>query len=517
MGSENHPPRWRAEATILGLVALSAVALRLLPGLRIIDDAYITYRYARNIVEGVGFVYNPGEPVMGTTTPVYTLLMAIAGWVSGVDAIPRASVVLNAVADGVSAALLVLMTRSLVGSRWPAVLLGVLWAISPKSVTFAIGGMETSVYIALMLGAFLTWLKDRTTLAAGLTGLAVLTRPDALIWAGPLGAAMIGASWARRKGRAPVHRLPWREGAIFMGILLPWLVYGTLTFGNPLTRSISAKAVAYHLAPTQALGGFVQSYSTPFFEFDTFGPRGAVIGALTYPALSLFGALFLYRANPRTLPLTIFPWLHMLVFSIGNPLLFRWYTVPAMPLLFLMIVAGAWGLASRVLGPDRARWVLAAAGLLWVFTSLRAWTSHPDHGPQRPVPEMAWVKLELLYEEAGRDLAPRVQEETVIAAADIGAIGWYSSARILDTLGLVSPQSSRYYPIDPSMLATTGYAVSPDLILDELPDFVVILETYGRNGLLRDPRFLANYQLRRSLATDIYESEGMLVFERMVE
>jgi hypothetical protein len=237
-------------------------------------------------------------------------------------------------------------------------------------------------------------------------------------------------------------------------------------------------------------------------------------GSIAYLVLSLFGALFLFRANPRTLALTVFPWLHMLVFSIANPLLFRWYAVPAMPILFLMIVAGAWGLASRILGTKRAHWVMAAAGLLWVFTSLRAWTLDPDHGPHRPAPEMAWYKLELLYEEAATDLTPLMREDTVIAAADIGAIGWYSSARILDTLGLVSPQSSRYYPIDPSMLATTGYAVPPDLILDELPDFVVILETYGRNGLLRDERFLAAYRLWRTLETDIYESRGMLIFER---
>jgi hypothetical protein len=35
------------------------------------DDAYITYRYARNISVGRGFVYNEGESVLGTTTPPF--------------------------------------------------------------------------------------------------------------------------------------------------------------------------------------------------------------------------------------------------------------------------------------------------------------------------------------------------------------------------------------------------------------------------------------------------------------
>jgi arabinofuranosyltransferase len=40
-----------------------------------VDDAFITYRYARNLAAGHGFVYNLGERVLGTTTPFFTLLL----------------------------------------------------------------------------------------------------------------------------------------------------------------------------------------------------------------------------------------------------------------------------------------------------------------------------------------------------------------------------------------------------------------------------------------------------------
>ncbi len=43
------------------------------------DDAYITFRYARNLISGLGYVFNPGEHVLGTTTPLYTLYLALAG------------------------------------------------------------------------------------------------------------------------------------------------------------------------------------------------------------------------------------------------------------------------------------------------------------------------------------------------------------------------------------------------------------------------------------------------------
>jgi hypothetical protein len=63
------------------------------------------------------------------------------------------------------------------------------------------------------------------------------------------------------------------------------------------------------------------------------------------------------------------------------------------------------------------------------------------------------------------------------------------------------------------MLASSDYAVAPDLIFEEQPDFIVILEAYGRNGLLRDPRFEETYALREKIETDIYGSDGMLIYE----
>src|SRR5437773_1541112 len=41
-----------------------------------IDDAFISFRYARNLVQGYGLVFNPGEYVEGYTNFLWTLLMA---------------------------------------------------------------------------------------------------------------------------------------------------------------------------------------------------------------------------------------------------------------------------------------------------------------------------------------------------------------------------------------------------------------------------------------------------------
>lgn len=41
------------------------------------EDAFITFRFARQLAKGNGFVFNVGEPIYGTTTPLLTLLLSI--------------------------------------------------------------------------------------------------------------------------------------------------------------------------------------------------------------------------------------------------------------------------------------------------------------------------------------------------------------------------------------------------------------------------------------------------------
>ena len=57
----------------LGACVLIPLAFGLAQPPAHLDDAYITYRYARNLATGRGFVYNPGEAVMGTTAPLSTI------------------------------------------------------------------------------------------------------------------------------------------------------------------------------------------------------------------------------------------------------------------------------------------------------------------------------------------------------------------------------------------------------------------------------------------------------------
>jgi hypothetical protein len=123
---------------------------------------------------------------------------------------------------------------------------------------------------------------------------------------------------------------------------------------------------------------------------------------------------------------------------------------------------------------------------------------------------MAWFELELLYARAADIVLAHAQPGDTLCAGDIGTLGYVTDMPVLDTVGLVTPESGRYYPADPDIYVI-NYAIPADLVLALDPDFVVILEIYGRRGLLPDARFQEGYRLLERLNTNVYGSDGMLV------
>ena len=487
------------------LIPLLAIALRLIPGARTVDDAFITFRYAQNLIAGNGLVYNPGEWVLGTTTPLYAVLIAAIGSITGgIRApYPEITVVINAIADAISCLIIIRLSTNL-GYRRAGIAAALIWATAPMSVTFAIGGMETSLFILLMLGTFYMHSNNQPVLAALIGSLSLLTRPDALLFLLPL-----GLERAYRLFRSRNRHLPLVEIASFLVPVVIWSVISWSYYGDPLPRSMAAKAIAYHLPPEAGAVRLLQHYATPFFSHLAFGSVAIVIGLIIYPSFFMIGWRRIVRKSTHIWPLAIYPILYLLVFSIANPLIFRWYLTPPLPMYFLGIFIGIEELGRDIQSPLP----LAICGVLAFGFTLNGWTLHPDHGRDRPAPKMAYIKLEEIYRQVASDLRGQINEEEILASGDIGVLGYYTGARILDTVGLISPESEVFYPL-PDELYITNYAIPPDLIHHEHPDFVVLLEVYGRNGLLMDPRFLDEYTLTNRIQTDIYGSDGMLVYVR---
>lgn len=486
------------------LIFLLAIAVRIIPGPRIIDDAYITFRYSQNFLSGNGLVYNPGEAVLGTTTPLYALLISLIAlfFRGSLAPYPQLALGINAFADGFTCLLLMKLARRL-GFPRAGTIGALLWALSPMSVTFAIGGMETSFTILLLMGSLYMYSIHRPVATALLAAFSLLSRPDTLIAILPLIVAR-GISSIRNRSRL----ISLVEVLAFGVPLLIWGLIGYQFYGSPIPQSVSAKTVAYNLPNDAALIRLLQHYATPFQGNLVLGRFYIAFGLLLFPALSIFGWRQVLKENGYLWPLALYPLVYFLIFSIANPLIFRWYLVPPLPLYILGIVVGLATLAKGLRQPL----ILSGFSLIFLVFTINAWTLKLDHGPARPAPEMAYIKLEELYIQAVSDLKPNIKKGETIAAGDIGAIGYYSQVPILDMVGLISPQTSEYFPL-PEDKYVINYAIPAQLVLDFKPDYLIMLEVYGRRTLLLDPTFQRTYALYEEYPTSIYGSHAMLVFE----
>ncbi|MDF1501170.1 MAG: hypothetical protein P1P76_11950 [Anaerolineales bacterium] len=481
------------------------MTMRLLPGPRTVDDAFITFRYARNLLAGNGLVYNPGEWVLGTTTPLYALLLSGLGLVSGgADAdFPLIALVVNGLFDALTCYILIRFGESLARPR-AGTAAALIWAITPMSVSFAIGGMETSLLILLMSATFYFHLKHRSVLAALFAGLSVLTRPDALLFVVLIGVDRL-IHWVKKTGSKP-------NAAEILSFSVPlaiWIMISSTAYGTPVPHSIAAKTSAYILPGDAALIRLLQHFATPFFGQNFFGNWWIGLGIIIFPSLFITGWRHALQDFRHAWPMALYPAFYFSVFTLANPLIFRWYLTPPLPMYFIGIFLGLTDIGRQT----RKTWISTAAIAIAFALTVNAWTLRPDHGLDRPAPEMAYIKLENSYHEAASIVAPLLDPGDTIAAGDIGVLGYKTGAHILDTVGLISPQSTQYYPISEEKYVI-NYAIPSELILIEAPDYIVVLEVYGRETFMKEVNFIAHYALVATIETDIYGTDGMLIFER---
>src|SRR4051812_17012174 len=114
----------------------------------VIDDAYISFRYARNLDAGRGLTFNPGEHVEGYTNYLWTLLLAGA---FRVGLSPEGfSYVLSVASTGVAALATIRIGRVLSGTSNVAIWAAVLLCTNAAFITFGTSGLETMFQTALL-------------------------------------------------------------------------------------------------------------------------------------------------------------------------------------------------------------------------------------------------------------------------------------------------------------------------------------------------------------------------------
>lgn len=108
--------------------------------------------------------------------------------------------------------------------------------------------------------------------------------------------------------------------------------------------------------------------------------------------------------------------------------------MPAMPVYFVFGVAGSWYLINSIRSDSFRRvvirtWILATIAVIGAFWLI---------GGRTYANEVALIETEMV--NVARWIGDYTDPESLVAAHDIGALGYFTNRRILDLAGLVSPE-----------------------------------------------------------------------------
>jgi hypothetical protein len=503
--------RW-ASWVPLAIVGL-AIALFILENRSVhsqVDDAYIFYRYAHNWITGQGLVFNVGERVEGFSSPLWLLLIA-AGMATGAEAVALGHWL--SVACGV---LLLWLTYSYAcqglpeRQRWVAALASALLFLAPPFALWSSSGLETPLFSAVVLATLIAESRGRDNLAAlGCLG-AALARPEGIL----LG-VVIFAFFLRNAERR-------KRGFVLLAVYVACLAILTASrfayYGSLLPNTFYAKVggtvagwgafyiarfvvqtllpmlwpIRYGLRERYLLTGVWWTLAVLVFvaavNGDAFNYSRFFLPALpVLCALAVRGALSASRAGG--------PAARFAVLSLGACAV--WFAVGVVAGSVALTAAAAiswlWG-ASRTRRAAAAAVAVLSVGAAIAATAAVTQPTFSQSGAEFRDLALAAVSIRTRWAEMSQNRAmwrfsdglaqlaairldARPPEHKLVAAIGIGAFGYYTSARVLDMVGLVDPVIARSGPPPQALeqFALPGHQrTNAAYVLSRQPDYILI-------------------------------------------
>ncbi|QYN35904.1 hypothetical protein K1T35_00600 [Pseudonocardia sp. DSM 110487] len=483
---------WVRAVVAVGVPTAAFGAHALLYGRWIVDDAGITFAYARSIATGAGPVLQPGaEPVEGFSNPAWLGLLVLGRWAGLFDrgtwfgmpdyvAFPKLlALVLVAGVFACCYAVAIAMTRR---PALVTVVAGLVTAVVPSFVIWTMSGLENALLAlaatgtaAVLVRAVVAGrlLEPSTAVWCGLlAAVAALTRPDGLVYAGafPLAVLLLlrRADLARAARATALNLLVF---AVPVGAYLAWRI---AVFGEYLPNTAIAKS--------QGLPGLAAA-TRP----------GELVTYIGWPAALLaVGAVGAVLARPgirrRALVVLLVPLaLAVMAFGVLAP---DWmgqlrFATPVWPLAALAGVVAAVVVAPQFVARARIAVVVlamiaaAVSGLAFV-DGLRAFRAAPT------------APLCLVAQNTGWTINSYAEivdvPDPVLAAPDIGGAALVSNLRVVDIVGLADRRIAQFWAVgDIAGLRT-------HLLRDVRPTFLTLNPDWARlTGLAVDPRLVAGY------------------------
>ncbi len=464
------------------------------------DDAYISYRYARNLADGGGVVWNPGEHVEGYTNFLWVAVLAGMHRI-GADIIVSGRWLGFGLAIAAAAGAYRLTVDLLDGEagRMAGLVAALLLAASGPWALWATAGLEAPLFAALMLLAMLLHLRERPRETGGegrgwfpasgmVWGFASLARPEGVLLFAISGAFKLGDTVVhyRRTSRRGIIAgsfavigttatlLAWIAG--FALIFVPYFIWRFDTFGWLFPNTFYAK-----------VGSGLNQYDRGLRYLTSFLQQSGGWLLLLVPVALAVSAT---RRGAMLYALTLLvAWLAYVAIVGGDSLLLFRFFAPMLPVFFALIAAAAGTLATTIRAERPPSSRLWPAAFAVVALGAIAFTLYPTaNESDRISGERAAVRDRGAI---GRWLRDSLPSTTTVAAVPVGAVAYESRLVTIDMLGITDEHiAHRDLPLGEFPAGHEKY--DTEYVLDRQPDIIILFD-----GLSSSPWTSADYDTLR--------------------
>ncbi len=391
-----------------------------------LDDAWIHQTYARNLAATGQFAFNPGEQTAGSTSPLWTFLLSI-GYMLGLPHELWAT--LLGMTGLFSCGVVVydwLKSEIIAPSKW--LLAGSLLVVTEWHLVWAsVSGMETILQAALFAWVILECLRSDprwTWMGVGI-GLSIWIRPDGITLLGPAIAVFLSSSLITQNKEKYSIRCALASLMIVIFFFSGFLLFNYLLSHSIWPNTLYAKQFEYReLLAYPILNRYVSLWTTLL-------TGGNII---LFPGF-LWG-LWKGIKDKNWALLAAYSWCigYILIYALRLPVSYQHgrYLMPLIPVYIALSVIGysfvqIRSFQSRYVVISSFRGVAILLNLGFVLLGARAYRIDVAAVDDLMVQPALWVKN-------------NTQPNDLIAAHDIGALGYFGNRRILDLAGLINPE-----------------------------------------------------------------------------
>ncbi len=441
--SETTDSGGRGGVWLCGGAIVVAIGLFWLVRGALIDDAYITLSYARNVATNLHWGLIPTETANSATSPLNVMLLAAAAVLVRFDGAVHPVWGLAVVFVGSTAAFAWWWTRVAEALRLPPLVpaLGVALVLLNPFVLSATG-LEVLLIPALLVGMLAEAVRGRPVAFGVLAGLTVLARLDLAVFIVPLALASAGVR----------RRLPRAAGAA-LAVSLPWFAWSWWSFGSAIPDTFVIKTLQRSFG-SWTFGNGLGLY----YERDALATAVTVIPAV----LGLVATLGWVAARLRrrsgglsqlapAAALGIGGIAYYAVYVLLAVPPYQWYYVPS----FAALSTSFCVLLGAILrGQGYVRYAVAFPTIAVVVCLIGGSLVADVRGgvPWRlPVIFGNWA-VPADYARAGRGLDERVGSATVIAPPEIGTLAYFCRCSIVDAFA----DRGRVVPLIEERIDTAG-------------------------------------------------------------